>query len=53
MEAGVSVPCRFCSPCPCGCGWGVCGVFGEFIEIRVECGPDCNEFEKEARNEED
>lgn len=45
--------CRFLSPCPCGCGWGVCGIFGEFIEVEAECGPGCNEFEKEARDEED
>ena len=50
----MSDRCRFLSPCPCGCGWGVCGIFGEFIEEEeAECGPDCNEFEKEDGDEED
>lgn len=44
--------CRFLSPCPCGCGWGMCGVFGEFVEPDSDCGPDC-EYWEEIESEED
>ena len=28
--------CRNASPCPCGCGWAVCGIYGEWVE-REDC----------------
>ena len=37
--------CPYLSPYPCGCGWGMCGMFGEFVEEQSECGPTCGEFE--------
>ncbi len=37
-------PPRFCgercdrfSPCPCGCGWGMCDDSGEYVQEGWEC----------------
>lgn len=38
------IPPRRCSqcdeytPCPCGCGWGICDYTGEWVQEGDECG---------------
>lgn len=28
--------CSNASPCPCGCDWAMCGMFGEWVD-RTDC----------------
>ena len=43
--------CSQASPCPCGCGWALCGVFGEWVE-RPDC-EGCGCYGKGDDGEED
>ena len=39
--------------CPCGCGWAVCSVFGEFIDHTDCWGCEYNERDNDEEGEED
>lgn len=40
--------CDNASPCPCGCGWAVCGVFGDWVDHN-----DCDGCEYDTREMEE
>lgn len=47
--------CDWASPCPCGCGWAMCGVYGDWVD-RSDCDGceyDTREMEEQDGQEEE
>lgn len=43
--------CDYASLCPCGCGWAVCGIYGDWVE-RSDC-EVCGDFDPMGTNQEE